>query len=94
MTAIALPGWAVARRETRLSVGEQYVWFRGRNSGCARILERLDRQAGGDPTRWAVEYRVCGVCGRMMLNLDAELRRRLDVSGVAGRELPCGSECR
>src|SRR4051812_5130795 len=48
-TAIKIPGWALAKRDERLSVSDHHVWFRGRNNGRAKILERQDRQAGGDP---------------------------------------------
>ena len=58
-TAIEIPGWARAKAETRLTQSPHRVWFRGRNSGRAKILERQDRQAGGRPELTAVEYRVC-----------------------------------
>lgn len=93
-TALAIPTWAIQRREKRLSLASHRVWFRGRNNGRAQILARQDRQAGGDPVVTAVEYRVCKNCGRLMLNLEAAMRRRLEESHHQGRELPCGEECR
>jgi hypothetical protein len=93
-TAIEIPAWAVAKADKRMSQSEHHVWFRGRNGGHGKMLERQDRQAGGSPELTAVEYRVCKVCGRLMLSLDAELRRRLDESARLGRQLPCGSECK
>ena len=93
-TAIEIPAWARAKAETRLSQSAHRVWFRGRNSGRAKILERQDRQAGGRPEVTAVEYRMCPVCDRMLLGLEAEARRKLDESGVLGRTLPCSSTCK
>jgi hypothetical protein len=93
-TAIEIPAWARAKAETRLFQSAHRVWFRGRNSGRAKILERQDRQAGGRPEVTAVEYRMCPVCDRMLLGLEAEARRKLDESGVLGRTLPCSSTCK
>jgi hypothetical protein len=93
-TAIEIPGWARAKAEPRLSQSPHRVWFRGRNSGRAKILERQDRQAGGRPELTAVEWRMCPVCDRMLLGLEAEARRKLDESGVLGRTLPCSSTCK
>jgi hypothetical protein len=56
-------------------------------------LERQDRQAGGRPELTAVEYRMCPVCDRMLLGLEAQERRKLDESGILGRTLPCSSTC-
>lgn len=92
-TAIRIPEWAKAKAEKRLSQAEHHVWFRGRNNGRAKILERQDREAGGHPEVTAVEWRLCPVCKRVLLNLEAEVRRRLDESGRLGRSLPCSGEC-
>jgi hypothetical protein len=93
-TAIEIPGWARAKAETRLTQSPHRVWFRGRNNGRAKILERQDRQAGGKPEVTAVEFRVCGRCGRVMLGLEAQARRRVEESHPQGRELPCSGECK
>jgi hypothetical protein len=92
-TAIEIPAWARAKAEPNLSQSPHRVWFRGRNSGRAKILERQDRQAGGRPEVTAVEYRMCPVCDRMLLGLEAEARRKLDESGINGRTLPCSNKC-
>ena len=70
-TAIEIPAWAIARCEKRLSLEPHQVWFRGRNNGRAKILERQDRLAGGSPELTPVEYRVCKKCGRLMLSVEA-----------------------
>lgn len=93
-TAIKIPFWALARREERLSVSEHHVWFRGRSNGRAKILERQDREAGGNPELTVVEWRTCPVCYRVMLGLEAEVRRKLDESCKDGRLLPCHGECK
>jgi hypothetical protein len=92
-TANEIPAWALAKRDQRLSVSERHVWFRGRNNGRAKILERQDRLAGGVPQLTAVEFRICSVCGRMLLSLEAVDRRRLDESGKLGQQLPCSGQC-
>ena len=93
-TAIEIPAWAQAKAERRMSVAPHRVWFRGRNNGRAKILARQDRVAGGSPEITAVEYRACARCGRLMLGLEAQARRRVEEGHAQGRELPCGSECR
>jgi hypothetical protein len=93
-TAIEIPLWAQAKAERRLSVAPHRVWFRGRSNGRAKILARQDREAGGNPEITAVEFRLCGRCGRMMLGIEAEARRKVEESHKQGRELPCGSECK
>lgn len=92
-TAIPIPDWALARRDTRFTVGQHSVWFRGRNNGRAQILARQDRAAGGKPELTTFEWRECGVCGKLLLGPEAEKRRLLDESGLKGRELPCGPGC-
>jgi hypothetical protein len=54
-TAITIPAWPLAKRDVRFSVSERHVWFRGRNSGNAKILERQNRQAGGRPELTSME---------------------------------------
>lgn len=93
-TAIKIPFWALARREEQLSVGDHLVWFRGRNNGRAKMLERQDREAGGNPELTTVEWRTCPVCGRVLLGLEAEVRRKQDESCKLGRQLPCMGECK
>jgi hypothetical protein len=93
-TAIEIPAWALAKAEKRLPSSSHHVWFRGRSSGRAKILERQDRQAGGRPELTTVEYRLCPVCGRLLLSLEAVARRELDESGPLGRTLPCSGDCK
>lgn len=93
-TAIEIPTWARAKADPRLSQSSHKVWFRGRNSGRAKILERQDRQAGGRPELTTVECRLCSACGRLLLGLEAESRRKLDESGPLGRTLPCSGDCK
>lgn len=92
-TAIAIPAWALAKADKRFTGSEHRVWFRGRNNGRAKILERQDRAAGGRPELTAVEWRLCPVCGRVLLSLEAAARRRLDESSKLGRAVGCSSEC-
>lgn len=91
-TVIEIPEWAKLKAEKKLSSSEHHVWFRGRNNGRAKILERQDKAAGGSPELTAVEWRLCAVCGRMLLSLEAAMRRRMDER--YGREVPCSSECK
>jgi len=92
-TAIEIPAWAQTKADKRFTIDNHRVWFRGRNSGRAKILERQDRQAGGKPELTAVEWRLCPVCKRVLLSLEASARRRLDESSKLGREIGCSSEC-
>lgn len=92
-TAIEIPARALAKRDTRLEASKQRVWFRGRRNGRAKILERQDRQTGGRPELTEIEYRICPVCGRMLLGLEAADRRRLDESCSLGRDLHCSVVC-
>lgn len=92
-TAIVIPEWAKLRRFRGFSYAPNRVWFRGRANGMAQILARQDREAGGKPEVTAVEYRRCEVCGRILLNLEAQARRRLAEACRDGRGLRCGGDC-
>lgn len=92
-TAIEIPGWAREKAEKSLSASAHHVWFRGRRNGRAKILAQQDLAAGGTPEITVMEWRKCSVCGRMLLNLEAEDKRRLDESSPAGRKLACSGEC-
>jgi hypothetical protein len=92
-TAIEIPAWALEGRFEGMTLGKQYVWFKGRPRWYAKSLVKQDRDAGGDPYVTTCEYRKCSRCGRILLALEAEDRRRLDESCAAGRQKPCGAEC-
>lgn len=93
VTAIEVPAWARAMADERMSSSERHVWFKGRRSGKPQLLAKLDREAGGRPDVTAMEWRLCGRCGAMLLSLAAEMRRRMDEIGALGRMQPCGPEC-
>lgn len=90
VSAIAMPEWARARAVKGLTQSATRVWLRPRD---ARMLARIDREAGGEPAMAEAEFRRCGVCNRPLLGLDAAARRELDESAVTGRQLPCGGDC-
>jgi hypothetical protein len=92
-TAIEIPKWAQKKAWKHLSQGEHYAWFLGRPRFPAKMLAFRDEQAGGKPEMTVVEYRRCKKCGRVLLSLEAEDRRRLDESCPEGRKKPCGMEC-
>jgi len=89
-TELAIPEWAYEHSIREMSASEDHVWLQ---AGLARILARMDVESGGFPQITKVEYRRCGQCGRMNLNLLAEHRRKLDESCTDGRKLRCGPEC-
>lgn len=91
-TAIEIPEWAKLAAHKEMSQGEQYVWFRGRRLKAAKRLVAEDEAAGGQPVMTLVQWRRCKVCGRILLALEAEDRRRLDETR-GGRQKPCGVEC-
>ncbi len=92
-TAIEIPKWALEKSLKAMSSGEHHVWFRGRKGVHAKLLAFQDEQAGGTPEMTKVEWRLCPVCGRVLLALEAEARRHLDESDLLGRTMPCGGEC-
>lgn len=92
VTAIEIPSWALERAHPKMSQSERHVWFAGRPRRPAKTLIGLDRDAGGDPEVVTVEWRPCPVCGRILLALEAEDRRKLDETR-GGLQMPCGAEC-
>lgn len=92
-TAIEIPEWARKLAHPAMSQSAHYVWLRCRPRKDAKRLAAEDQEQGGSPEMVAVEYRSCRKCGRILLALEAEARRRLDESCWRGRELPCGAEC-
>lgn len=96
VSAVEVPQWAVEASIAELSNSPKHCWFMGRDRGersAAARLEAFDREAGGKPLVVKVEYRRCEICRRMLLHLDAELRRKLDESCRTGRQIACGSDC-
>lgn len=93
-TAIHIPQWAIDRASKYFSTGPHHVWFRGRSSVHAKQLAFDDREAGGEPELSKIEWRLCPVCRRPLLSLEAEARRRMDESGRFGRLMPCAGECK
>lgn len=96
-TALVIPQWARDRADTRLTVEDHKVWFRGRSGRqvvkMVALLVDGDREAGGEPDVTKVQYAVCEVCGRLLLGVEAEERRTLNESSKDGRKLPCTGDC-
>ena len=87
---VAIPAWAYERAVKGLSAGPDHVWLR---RGDARALERLDREAGGNPLVVETEFRYCKVCGRPLIGEEAGNRRRAEAGGKTAWMLPCGEQC-
>ncbi len=87
---VPIPLWARDRAIRGLSDGPDHVWLR---RGDAQSLERLDREAGGDPLVVETEYRCCKVCGRPLIGEEAAGRRRAEQGGHTAWMLPCGDQC-
>jgi hypothetical protein len=85
---IAIPEWARQRAIKGLSRGEEFVWLR---PGDGRFLEKLDREAGGQPRVLETEFRRCRHCGRPAVGADAEALRRQDMAGESWSA--CNDEC-
>ena len=85
---IAIPEWARKRVIEGLSCGKDFVWL---HPGDARLLERMDREAGGNPKVLEAEFRRCRFCGRPALGEDAAAMRGLDMGGEDWSA--CGDEC-
>jgi hypothetical protein len=85
---IAIPEWARKRAIRGLSTGEEFVWLL---PGDARLLERTDREAGGNPRVLETEFRRCRHCGRPALGSDAVAMCGLDMGGQDWAA--CGNEC-
>ena len=92
-TVLEIPKWAQKKAWKYLTQGKHYVWFAGRPRFPAKMLAFQDEQAGGQPEMTVVEYRKCKKCGRVLLSLEAEDRRKMDESCPEGRQKPCGMEC-
>lgn len=93
-TAITIPQWALDKASPYFSTSEHHCWFRGRSSVHVKLLVFQDRESGGSPEVTKIEWRLCPVCRRPLLSLEADARRRMDESGRLGRKLPCNGECR
>lgn len=87
---VPIPGWARRRNVRGLTQGETFVWL---HPGDARALERLDREAGGNPKVLEVEFRLCKVCRRPLLGEEATSRRIFERAGATTYMAPCGDSC-
>jgi hypothetical protein len=87
--ALAMPDWARRKAIKGLTLTEDTVWLR-RIAGV--YLARLDAEAGGEPEMTWAEYRRCTLCGRPLLDAEAELRAETDAR-FGGDQIPCSAEC-
>lgn len=85
---VAIPEWARKRAVKGLSAGADFVWLL---PGDARALERLDRDAGGEPAVLETEFRRCRHCRRPALGEDAVALRGQDMRGEDWSQ--CGDQC-
>lgn len=85
-----VPDWAIAKAVPGMQLERQRVWLR---RIAARSLARLEERAGGRAQLTFVAYRMCRVCGRPRLAMDAEARLELDRK-FEGWKIPCDSDCR
>lgn len=85
-----LPEWAVENSVKGLGKTSRRVWLWDKDS---KRLIGLDRSAGGRPRVTRAELRHCLNCGRPLVGIEAEQRRKLDESGPDGRRQPCGVDC-
>jgi len=85
-----LPDWVAGAAVKGLGSLEDQVWLWPVD---ARRLMKWVKAHGG--RSWAVraEFRRCEMCGRPLIGVEAEARRRQIESGPAGRALNCGPEC-
>lgn len=91
-SAIPIPDWAREHAVKGLPVSPGRVWLRRRD---AWMLAAIDRGSLGRPTRLRFEYRVCGVCKRVLIGeLAKQYRMRLESeSNYPGERLPCDADC-
>jgi hypothetical protein len=87
--AIDVPGWALAKAIPGLESNRDKVWL-GRIA--ANLLCRMDQEAGGTPQLTVAKYRRCNLCGRALLDAEAESRFDLDRQ-YEGHRIPCGPDC-
>ena len=85
---VLIPEWARKRAVRGLSTGADFIWL---FPGDARLLERMDREAGGEPSVLETEFRRCKHCGRPALGADAAAMLGLDMG--CQDWAPCGDEC-
>lgn len=89
LDAIPMPPWAREKAIRGLTITDRSVWL-GRIDG--RMLERLDRDAGGQPKVTSELCRRCRICRRALLGFDAQHRLELD-RRWCGDGTPCSPEC-
>lgn len=89
LDVLVVPEWARRKAIPGLTLTGASVWL-GRIA--ARALERMDREAGGEPKLTLSAYRPCKVCGRPLLGEEAEARWELDKK-FQGESKPCGPGC-
>lgn len=85
-----LPEWAIQNSVKGLGKTSRRVWLWDKDS---KRLIGMDRAAGGRPRVTRAELRHCMACGRPLVGIEAEQRRKLDVGGPDGRKQPCGVDC-
>lgn len=89
-TAIPIPEWARKNQVKGLAEQGDRVWLWTYD---ARKLIADDQMAGGSPIASEVEYRICEVCARPLLGVEAQARRAQVESGFGARHLACGPDC-
>jgi hypothetical protein len=87
-----LPEWVHAVKIGALGTlaSRNRVWLNPRD---AKRLTWQDHLAGGQSEVTTAELRYCEVCGRPLIGIEAEKRRKLSESSSDGRQQPCGPEC-
>lgn len=88
-TSILIPEWAQALQPPDFDRDPSKAWL---PRFAAKDVKKLDEEDGGHCSVIKSEYRRCGVCGVLLIQLLAERRRRLDAGG-AGRDRTCGPDC-
>ena len=89
LEALEVPDWAAEKAVPGLRLEAKRIWLR---RIAARSLARLEERAGGRAQLTFVAYRMCRVCGRPRLGMDAEARLELDRK-FDGWKIPCDSDC-
>lgn len=87
--AIHVPQWALEKAVPGLTATREAVWL-GRIA--AKLLIELDESAGGTPKVTVSCYRRCGLCGRVLLGVEAE-QRYSDELHFGGQHTICGPTC-
>lgn len=73
------------------SISTQHIWVRSKK--VAEQIAQYDHDKGGPGEIARTEWRRCNICGRILLNLEAERRRKQLESAMTGSQNPCGPNC-